>query len=328
MNTNFVTVWQESISGTNWDIWGRFECEPNSQPFFQTDSSSKYPHINGYFNPNPWEFYCYTTWTEEITPSLYEVKFGYKRYIPQKSVSDIPYYYAVEIGDTNPSPYCVQRTGYLRYNPISIDYGNQKLKYKLPYLHPSYYYDLRAIIYQQGQDNWSQEFDIDSASTTTITFEPNRPETVWIRLPQESYMNDAKVNQEIRKILGNRAVIADLRLYQREILNDSGGGSGPQSAGMEQLLIPTILRAPKPNPFANHTTIRFQIPVKTKVDLKIYNSVGRLVNTLISDEMNPGYYTMTWSSKDEQERTQPNGIYFVRLKTKDYDMTKKMVMVK
>jgi hypothetical protein len=120
-----------------------------------------------------------------------------------------------------------------------------------------------------------------------------------------------------------------LKLYEYETINDSGsGGSGQQSAGLEHLPIPTVLQMPKPNPFTNQTQIRFQIPVKTKIDLKIYNSVGRLVNTLISDEMNPGYYTMTWSSKDEQERTQPNGIYFIRLKTKDYDMTKKMVMVR
>jgi flagellar hook assembly protein FlgD len=83
-----------------------------------------------------------------------------------------------------------------------------------------------------------------------------------------------------------------------------------------------------PNPFNNYTTIRFQIPTKTKVDLKVYNSTGRLVNTLVNSEMNPGYYTMSWNGKDDISRTQGNGIYFIRLKTKDYDMTKKMVLVK
>lgn len=89
-----------------------------------------------------------------------------------------------------------------------------------------------------------------------------------------------------------------------------------------------ILYQPKPNPFTNQTGIRFQIPIKAKVDLKIYNSVGRLVNTLINDEMNPGYYTMSWNGRDEIGRTQSNGIYFIRLKTEDYDATKKMIMVR
>jgi flagellar hook assembly protein FlgD len=62
--------------------------------------------------------------------------------------------------------------------------------------------------------------------------------------------------------------------------------------------------------------------------LKIYNSAGRLVNIIVDNEMNPGYYTMTWNGKDDMNRTQGNGIYFIRLKTKDYGMTKKVVMVK
>jgi len=33
MSTDFVTVWQESIADNNWDIWGRFEAAPSSEPF-------------------------------------------------------------------------------------------------------------------------------------------------------------------------------------------------------------------------------------------------------------------------------------------------------
>ncbi|MEO0092521.1 MAG: hypothetical protein ABIK61_07415, partial [candidate division WOR-3 bacterium] len=83
MSTNFVTVWQEQVDSTNWDIWGRFEAEPASQPFFITEKSSKYPHIHGFWDKEIAQFFCYTIWTEEISPSLYEVKFGRRRYIPR-----------------------------------------------------------------------------------------------------------------------------------------------------------------------------------------------------------------------------------------------------
>ena len=84
-----------------------------------------------------------------------------------------------------------------------------------------------------------------------------------------------------------------------------------------------LLYAPQPNPFSNHTTISFQIPTKTKVELKLYNSTGRIIKTLIDDELESGYYLMPWSSKD-----QPKGIYFIRLKMKDYEAIRKLVFVK
>lgn len=97
--------------------------------------------------------------------------------------------------------------------------------------------------------------------------------------------------------------------------------------GISQIKYP-ILLMPKPNPFRNHTAIRFQIPTKTKVELKIYSSIGQVINTLIADEMKPGYYTVTWDGKDEYKRTQSKGIYFARLKTKDYDATRKIIHIR
>jgi len=330
MSTDFVTVWQEQDEN-NWNIWARFEPEQSARPIFETPTPSKYPHINGYWDPNPMvppTFCCNTIWTEETAPEIYEVRFGCYRYEynphPEEKAG---LYYAVEIGDSIPSPYCNQRDGYFSYGQYAIDYGNQKLKYKLPYLHPSYYYDLRAIIYQQGQDNWSQEFDIDSAFSTTVTFEPNRPETIWIRLPQQSYKNDAKVKHEIKKILGNRAVIADLRLYQVEEFDSTGGGSGPQSAGSSLIQRP-ILYQSYPNPFKSRTAIRYSLPTKSKVSLLIYNISGQLVKTLINQHQTSGIYSVNWDGRDDKGRTLAQGIYFYRLKTNGFSNTKRLVLIR
>jgi hypothetical protein len=326
MSTDFATVWQEQVSDTNWDIYGNIGDYTGQ--LFETPKSSKYPHIDGYWDPAApiATFYCYTIWTEEIAHPLYEVRFDRYEWTSGKSAFDHDYY-AVEIGETIPSPYCIERTGYLQYGPYTIDYGNQKLKYKLPFLHPSYYYDLRAIVYQQGQNNWSQNFDIDSALSTTITFEPNRPETVWIRLPQESYKNDTKVKQEIKKILGNRAVIADLRLYQVEEIDTSGSEGGAQSAGSALVQRPLLYQS-YPNPAKTRAVIRYSLPVAGKVSLTIYDISGRAVRNLVDENKESGIYSINWDSKDDKGRSLAQGVYFYRLKSDRFSDTKRMVLIR
>jgi len=330
MSTNFVTVWHEQVDKNNWDIWARFEPEQSAQPIFQTPNSSKYPHINGYWDPNPAvppTFCCNTIWTEEIIPEVYEVRFGCYRYEYNPQEEKAPLYYAVEIGDSIASPYCVQRTGYLHYNPISIDYGNQKLKYKLPYLNPQYYYDLRAIVFHRGQNNHTQQFYIDSSLTRTVSYTPNRPETVLVRIPKATYERDAEILQEINRVLGTRAVIADLKLYQVEMIDSSGGGGGTQSAGITSLQRPSLHQS-YPNPFKSQTAIRYSLTTPSKVSLTIYDISGRAVRRLLDATKEPGLYTISWNGRDDKGRTLAQGVYFYRLKTDGFSDTKRLVLIR
>jgi hypothetical protein len=83
-----------------------------------------------------------------------------------------------------------------------------------------------------------------------------------------------------------------------------------------------------PNPMRNITTIRYQLPKKEKVSLKIYDVVGRLVKTLINELKEPGYYTIHWHGKDDRERKASAGVYFYRIQAGNYTNTKKMVLFK
>jgi hypothetical protein len=83
-----------------------------------------------------------------------------------------------------------------------------------------------------------------------------------------------------------------------------------------------------PNPFTNLTIIKFPIQLKTNCDMKIYNSSGRLVKTLISGEINPGHHTLIWNGQDDSGIFHPKGIYFIRFKTDNYDATKKIALIK
>jgi hypothetical protein len=78
-----------------------------------------------------------------------------------------------------------------------------------------------------------------------------------------------------------------------------------------------------PNPFNPSTSIRFQIPKREFISLKIYNSLGKEVATLVNEEKEPGNYKITWNASDL-----PSGIYFYRIITASYTETKKMLLLK
>lgn len=195
----------------------------------------------------------------------------------------------------------------------------------MPYLNPQYSYLLRAIVYRTGQNNWIEDFYTDSTLTATALFEPNHPETVWFQLPKESYEN-TEVLQEIDKIVGSQALIADLRLYQNEVFEDSSGGGG-QSAGGFSLQRPSLYQS-FPNPFKFRANIRYQLPIQSKVSLMIYDISGRAVRNLINEVKGPGLQNITWDGRDDRGRILPNSVYFYRLRTDRFTDSKRLILIR
>ncbi|GAB4182793.1 MAG: hypothetical protein Kow00108_19750 [Calditrichia bacterium] len=78
-----------------------------------------------------------------------------------------------------------------------------------------------------------------------------------------------------------------------------------------------------PNPFNPTTTIRYDLPERTHVELSIHNILGRKIKTVINGMKPAGrhqiYVDMTGVS---------SGVYFYRLKTKNFIETKKMIFLK
>jgi hypothetical protein len=78
-----------------------------------------------------------------------------------------------------------------------------------------------------------------------------------------------------------------------------------------------------PNPFNPNTTINFSIPEELFVSLKIFNTLGEAVKTLVAEELNAGNYKYDWEAINL-----PSGIYFYQLKAGSYVDTKKMLLIK
>jgi hypothetical protein len=84
-----------------------------------------------------------------------------------------------------------------------------------------------------------------------------------------------------------------------------------------------ILYQNYPNPFNPSTTIRFSLPMREYVTLKIFDILGREVATLVDEELNAGDYSLVFNANKLQ-----NGIYFYQLTTKAFSQTKMMLMIK
>jgi serine protease AprX len=82
-----------------------------------------------------------------------------------------------------------------------------------------------------------------------------------------------------------------------------------------------------PNPFGAKTTIRYNLPKPGLATLRIYNTAGRLVKTLVNREQNTGSYSITWDGKDLTGKKVTSGVYFYSLTHDKLTITHKMLLV-
>lgn len=78
-----------------------------------------------------------------------------------------------------------------------------------------------------------------------------------------------------------------------------------------------------PNPFNSKTIIRFSIPQREFVSLKIYDILGRELKTLISEMKNSGIYNVEFNADDLN-----SGVYIYTLQTSSRSLSKKMILIK
>jgi len=78
-----------------------------------------------------------------------------------------------------------------------------------------------------------------------------------------------------------------------------------------------------PNPFNAVTTIGYQLPEVSQVDLTVYDIRGREVITLVNEKQPAGQYTVRW-----QADTFSSGIYFYQLQTEKFNRVRKLVLLK
>ncbi|RKY94036.1 MAG: hypothetical protein DRQ06_05840 [Candidatus Hydrothermota bacterium] len=117
---------------------------------------------------------------------------------------------------------------------------------------------------------------------------------------------------------------------------DMSGNESPLSQAVSTLAVsentaalPDVfaLHQNSPNPFKDRTKIKFAIPKRCHVTLKLYDVSGKYVRTLINGELNPGYYTVIWDGSDDLNRRVSRGVYFMVLEAEDVKKTLKLLFM-
>lgn len=103
----------------------------------------------------------------------------------------------------------------------------------------------------------------------------------------------------------------------------------PNPHEISETSVPAVLSLSiNPNPFANSTNIKFTLPEKTGVSLKIYNVSGQCVKTLLRKEFEAGSYNIRWDGRDGSGMILSRGIYFCKMETDNFRQTRKIILIK
>jgi hypothetical protein len=83
-----------------------------------------------------------------------------------------------------------------------------------------------------------------------------------------------------------------------------------------------------PNPFNPTTAISFQLSAISVVTLTVCDVLGREVKTLVQGVGQPGVYSVQWDGKNERGDAVSSGVYLYQLRSGNFVMAKKMLLVK
>ena len=78
-----------------------------------------------------------------------------------------------------------------------------------------------------------------------------------------------------------------------------------------------------PNPFNPTTTIKFDLPKKSYVQMIIYDILGKTVSTLVDENREAGSYEVEWNGSNYS-----SGTYFYKLSAGDFVDVKRMILLK
>ncbi len=117
--------------------------------------------------------------------------------------------------------------------------------------------------------------------------------------------------------------------YRLEALSTFGTAEVLGTISVQAMLPVTFqLHQNYPNPFNPTTTIKFDLPKQSNVQIKIYNMLGQEVKTLLNEERVAGFYDLKWDSRNNNGIPVSSGIYIYRIVTGDFVKARKMLLIR
>jgi hypothetical protein len=101
-----------------------------------------------------------------------------------------------------------------------------------------------------------------------------------------------------------------------------------QSAALEGLPETFRLYPNFPNPFNPETRIQFDLPQAEHVELRIYNTLGQLVRTLVDQPYSAGSFSVIWDGRDDNGQPLASGIYIYKMTAGAFTAQHKLLLLK
>ncbi len=96
----------------------------------------------------------------------------------------------------------------------------------------------------------------------------------------------------------------------------------------EQIPTDFALHENYPNPFNPTTTLRFDLPEVSDVNVVIYNMLGQKVRTFNMNSVSAGSHSIKWNATNDLGDPVGAGVYLYQLQAKNFLKTRKMVLLK
>lgn len=148
---------------------------------------------------------------------------------------------------------------------------------------------------------WYDYFTGDSINVTSVT---NLTDSIVLA------PGDFKLYTSVKLPLPEQGILSDVELID------------------EQIPVEYYLEQNYPNPFNPSTVIRYSIIDPSPVSLKVYDTLGREIKSLVNEEQASGTYEVFWDGNDSMGNKVSTGVYFYRINAGEFSETRKMMLIK
>jgi len=111
----------------------------------------------------------------------------------------------------------------------------------------------------------------------------------------------------------------NISFYSNSVGIDNRNETFPQGFALEQNF---------PNPFNPITTLRYDLPENSYVNVTVYDMLGRQVRTLVNTTQDAGFRSVIWNATNDYGKPVSAGIYLYQIQAGEFVQTKKMVLLK
>lgn len=195
-------------------------------------------------------------------------------------------------------------------------------------------YDPRAVTFGSAEEGPGHLLESQGATSGLFAVLSHRPGEILLAngLTQGDPVAGKGLLAELTFQSNGRSTLNQAFFDLREAYLAGGDGQVRRVSQIRAVqLRPTAyaLGANFPNPFNPSTTIEYALPEQARVELAVYDVLGRRIRVLAQNDDHPsGFHAVGWDGRDAAGRSVGNGVYFYRLSTPAFQQTGKMLLVK